>query len=385
VIDLDDVVVDFGAVEVLDGVELTVEAGEFVALVGPNGAGKTTLLRTVNGVLAPDGGSVTLDGDPVTDLSSRAVSRRVATVPQDTHVGFDFSAEAIVEMGRTPHRSRLDWGTDTEPVAAAMERTETSHLADRSVDDLSGGERQRVLVARALAQDAPALLLDEPTASLDINHQVRVLDLARDLAADGHAVLAAIHDLDLAARFCDRMALLHDGGIRAAGRPTAVLASSDLGDAFETKPALHSHPVTGTPMVAAIDRTKARDATVHIAGSGAVTARVLGICWEAGFDVSIGVVPAGDVAASAAESLGAPAVTAPPFDQPAAATVDEATSHLSEADVCLRVDGGPVPVGGDLATPVVDFGAEEPESLARRDVIDAVLDGLERRQVPADD
>ncbi|PSP45087.1 hypothetical protein BRC69_07275, partial [Halobacteriales archaeon QH_6_66_25] len=184
-IDVDGVSLSFGDVPVLDGVDLRVEQGELVGLVGPNGAGKTTLLRTINGILDPDAGDVRLDGEPVAELSAREVSRQLATVPQDTHVGFAFTAEQIVEMGRTPHRSRLDWTDDDDPVDAALERTQTDHLRDRSVDDLSGGERQRVLLARALAQEPAALLLDEPTASLDINHQISVLGLVEDLVAEG--------------------------------------------------------------------------------------------------------------------------------------------------------------------------------------------------------
>jgi len=385
VIDVDDVAVAFGDVGVLEGVDLAVDRGEFVGLVGPNGAGKTTLLRSINGVVDADAGSVRLDGDPVTGLGTRAVSRRVATVPQDTHLGFAFSAEAVVEMGRTPHRSRLEWTADSEPVAEAMARTETSHLADRAVDDLSGGERQRVLVARALAQDAPALLLDEPTASLDINHQVRVLDLARDLAADGHAVLAAIHDLDLAARFCDRLAMLHDGVIAAAGTPEAVLESERLAEAFGTETVLQTNPVTGAPTVSAVDREESRGAAVHVAGHGEVAARVLGVLWQAGFDASVGVVPAGDVAASAARRLAQPVVTTEAFSAPDSATVDRAAAHLEAADVCLRVNDGPLPVGDGVRPPVVDVAVEDRDAVSRSDVVEAVVAGLERRQVPADD
>ncbi|MFC6721805.1 heme ABC transporter ATP-binding protein [Natrialbaceae archaeon GCM10025896] len=243
----------YGDVSVLDGVDLTVEPGEFVALVGPNGAGKTTLLRSINGVLDPDGGTVALDGTPVEELSSKAVSRQVATVPQDSHVGFSFTTEQIVEMGRTPHQSRLDWGTDSEPIERALERTETAQFRDRAVDDLSGGERQRVLLARALAQEPSVLVLDEPTASLDINHQIRVLGLVAGLVSEGNTAIAAIHDLDLAARFCDRLLLLSDGHIRARGSPESVLTDDALATAFGTTTAVTRNPATGTPTVAAFD------------------------------------------------------------------------------------------------------------------------------------
>jgi iron complex transport system ATP-binding protein len=313
---LEDVTLSFGATDVLDGVSLSVDRGEFVALVGPNGAGKTTLLRTVNGILEPDAGAVTLDGDAVADLSSKAVSRRVATVPQDTHVGFSFDAEQLVEMGRTPHRSRLDWSDDAGPVEAAMERTETLALRERSVDSLSGGERQRVLLARALAQEPEALLLDEPTANLDINHQVQVLGLVSDLVAEGRAALAAIHDLDLAARFCDRLLLLSDGEIRARGPPGQVLADPTVADAFGTETAVSRDHVTGTPRIAALDERPERAGRVHVVGGGTGGAAAVRALWRAGYDVTVGPVPEGDVTASVAADLDLRAVTAPAFEGP---------------------------------------------------------------------
>jgi iron complex transport system ATP-binding protein len=139
VITVDGVELAFGDVQVLDGVDLTIEAGEFVAVVGPNGAGKTTLLRTINGLLTPDAGRVELAGERVDSLSAKEVSRRVATVPQDTHVGFSFRAEQVVEMGRTPHRSRLDWSDDQDPVDRALERTAMTDLRDRPVDGTDRG------------------------------------------------------------------------------------------------------------------------------------------------------------------------------------------------------------------------------------------------------
>jgi iron complex transport system ATP-binding protein len=312
VIELSGVSLSFGDVSVLDGVDLSVEPGEFVALVGPNGAGKTTLLRTINGILEPDGGRVEIDGTALSDLSSKAVSRRVATVPQDTHLGFSFTAEQIVEMGRTPHRSRLDWDEGDEAVERALSRTEMLDLRDRAVDDLSGGERQRVLLARALAQEPDALLLDEPTASLDINHQVRVLGLVASLVGEGQTAVAAIHDLDLAARFCDRLVLLSDGGIRADGTPAEVLRDSAVESAFGTRTAVSRNPVTGTPTVAAVEE-RTEPGRVHVAGGGVGGQKALAALWRAGYDVTLGPVPAGDTAARTADQFGCETVTAPPF------------------------------------------------------------------------
>ncbi len=241
-----------GSVPVLSEASLSVDRGEFLALVGPNGAGKTTLLRTVNGLLAPDAGRVLVDGDDVVALSARETSRRVATLPQETNLAFAFDVREVVAMGRTPYRSRFGRPDDGDVVDAAMERAGIDHLADRPVDAVSGGERQRVLLARALAQETPVVLLDEPTASLDVNHQVETLELVRTLVASGRTVVAAIHDLDLAARYCDRMALLADGAISAVGPPDEVLSPDALEAAFDVPVAVSEHPVTGTPTVTAL-------------------------------------------------------------------------------------------------------------------------------------
>ncbi|WP_128226078.1 heme ABC transporter ATP-binding protein [Halobacteriaceae bacterium SHR40] len=343
----------YGDVSVLDGVDLTVEPGEFVALVGPNGAGKTTLLRSINGVLDPDGGTVALDGTPVEELSSKAVSRQVATVPQDSHVGFSFTTEQIVEMGRTPHQSRLDWGTDSEPIERALERTETAQFRDRAVDDLSGGERQRVLLARALAQEPSVLVLDEPTASLDINHQIRVLGLVAGLVSEGNTAIAAIHDLDLAARFCDRLLLLSDGHIRARGSPESVLTDDALATAFGTTTAVTRNPATGTPTVAAFDERPSVGGRVHVVGGGVPGQRALRTLWQAGFDLSAGPLPAGDRAAELAAALECPTVTAPPFEPVDEDLRAEATAFAREADVIVVTDGP----GGEALPETIDHSA----------------------------
>lgn len=252
-IDVEDVSVSLGGAEILDGVSLSAGVGDLVGLVGPNGAGKTTLLRTASGVLAPDTGSVLIDGDDVHALSSTAASRRVAVVPQNSAVSFDFDVETVVEMGRHPYRGRLGGvdPDDTGRVAAAMERVDVAEFADRSIEAVSGGERRRVLLARALAQDTPCLLLDEPTASLDVTRAVETLSMVRDLVDEGRAAVAAIHDLDLAARFCDRIVVLADGTVGASGSPAETLDAETVASAFDGRAEVAENPLTGTPTVTA--------------------------------------------------------------------------------------------------------------------------------------
>jgi iron complex transport system ATP-binding protein len=333
-IDVADVRVAFGEVDVLDAASTTVESGRFVGLVGPNGAGKSTLLRTINGTLAPDEGTVRVAGERLDGLGSRATSRLVATVPQSTAQTFGFDVRRIVEMGRTPHVDRFGSPTpaDRRAVDDAMDRAAVAHLADRPVTDVSGGERQRVFLARALAQDAPVLLLDEPTSDLDVNHQVRTLELVADLVAAGRTVLAAIHDLDLAARYCDELRLLQDGRVRAAGPPEAVLTDDRIEAAFDTRATVARHPVTGSASVTAIAGAASASGRVHVVGGGATATPLLHRLDAAGFDCSVGPVGVDDADAATARRLDCDAVTVPPF-----APVDDAARE-AVADFVDRAD-----------------------------------------------
>ena len=231
----------------LDGVTLHADRGQLVGLIGPNGAGKSTLLRAMSGILGYRDGAVRLDGADIKSLSSKAIAAGLALVPQIAPYTHGFTCIELVLMGRYPHlgRFQIEGKEDDRIARDAMRLTEIEQFADRTLDTLSGGERQRVFVSRALAQQPRVLLLDEPTSNLDVLHQLKVFDLVRKLVDEGLTAVAAIHDLNMAARYCDRLVLLTGGRVLAEGSPEEVLSPETIESAFGVKAAVYREPVTG--------------------------------------------------------------------------------------------------------------------------------------------
>ncbi|WCO68258.1 heme ABC transporter ATP-binding protein [Iamia majanohamensis] len=244
-----DVEVTLGGAPVLRGVDVRAGAGEVVALVGPNGAGKSTLLGALAGDLAPSAGTVAIGGRPVDGWDGLELARTRAVLPQQATVTFPFSVREVVEMGRAPWVAHDGDPDGAAVVDAALRATEVGHLATRRVPSLSGGERARVAMARVLAQQTPVVLLDEPTAALDLHHQELVLDLARRRAGAGVAVVVVLHDLGLAAAHADRVVVLRDGLVVADGPPAAVLDAALLSDVYQHALEVVAHPRTGAPLV----------------------------------------------------------------------------------------------------------------------------------------
>jgi iron complex transport system ATP-binding protein len=245
--------IDGGTATTLRDVSLALNPGEIVGLIGPNGSGKTTLIRVATGILRPISGSVSVLGCSLSTMKPHEIAREIAVVPQDPILPAAFTVFDCVLMGRAPHLRLLQSETprDAEIARGAMIATGTWELADRRLGELSGGERQRVVLARALAQETPLLLLDEPTAHLDIGHQAATLRLVRAAVLDERkAVLAVVHDLTLAAQMCDRLVLLNAGKVAASGKPQEVLTPERLREVYGTAVDVFPHPVTGGPVVA---------------------------------------------------------------------------------------------------------------------------------------
>ncbi|MFG2821171.1 heme ABC transporter ATP-binding protein [Kitasatospora sp. NPDC048365] len=235
--------------ELLAGAEVAVRAGEVLALLGPNGAGKSTLLSVLAGDLTPTGGVVRLAGRPLADHRTVELARLRALLPQTAELSFPFPAAEVVRMGRAPWAGTAAAAEDEEAVAEAMAATECTAFAARPFTALSGGERARVALARVLAQRTPLLLLDEPTAALDLRHQELVLQVARRRAAAGDGVVVVLHDLSLAAAHADRVALLAAGRTVAAGPVAEVLRGPLLSEVYGHPVEVLPHPRTGTPLV----------------------------------------------------------------------------------------------------------------------------------------
>jgi iron complex transport system ATP-binding protein len=235
---------------VLRDVTFSLGEGELCALCGPNGAGKSTLLRLLIGLHAPDAGSVTLGGAPLASLRRRDIARRVALLPQESPPELPLTAREVVALGRLPHLGRFEpeRPADVGAVDAALAATDTAAFASRPLVELSGGERHRVHLARALAQEAPVLLLDEPIAGLDLVHQLKALELLRATVRAGRAAVVALHDLSLAARYCDRVLLLDGGALAADASPAAVLTPETLARVFGVRAEVRADDA-GRPIV----------------------------------------------------------------------------------------------------------------------------------------
>ena len=243
---------NYGDSWTLRGINLQIHRSELLGILGPNGSGKTTLLKIMDGILAPNEGEILVNGMSLSSLGRKETARRIAMVSQENYFGFDFSVLEVVLMGRFPHLGRLQFEgeRDVKVALKALDATHTRSFSDRSIHRLSGGEKQRVLLARALAQEPQVILLDEPTAFLDIKYKREIFQLISTLSKDrGLAVVVVTHDLDLTAQYCQRLVLLKAGEIYQMGDPATVITSSNIQTVYDCPVVVDTNPATGTPRI----------------------------------------------------------------------------------------------------------------------------------------
>jgi len=336
--------ISFGYPErpVFSGLTLFLERGEILGLIGPNSSGKTTLLKLMDGLLRPQEGKVFLEGAEIQGISRSQIARMVAVVPQTMEVPFSFTVGEIVLMGRAPYLSRFGWEKQKDLAVAreAMALTDVAGLEDRPFWELSQGEKQRVLIARALTQEPKVILLDEPTSHLDLNHQVEINELIRNLNLQkGLTVLHISHDLNLAAEYCHRIVLLHRGSVFCAGIPSEVITAENIRRVYETKVLVEKNPLSGAPRVTLLGKGKTEQPglqrTLHIIcgeGSGVDAARRLLL---RGYRVSMGVLNEGDTDAKIGKTLGVSMALERPFSPISAQRMEENRKLIEKAELVL--------------------------------------------------
>jgi iron complex transport system ATP-binding protein len=318
-LNVDGVECRYGSVKVLADVTFSVKEGDFVGILGPNGSGKTTLLKSISRTLKPHLGTILLNKTDIYTLKSIEVAKQIAVVPQETSIGFSFTALDIVLMGRNPHIGRFQMETEKDVAVAkkAMILTNTWQFAKRPINELSGGEKQRVIIARALAQEPKVLLLDEPLTHLDIINQLEIMDLVKELCVkEGLIVLAVFHDLNLAARYCEVGVMLKNGKVFSAGNLNDILTSENIKGVFNVDAIVKKHLVTNSVFVIPLSAPKSpssRNCAIHvICGAGTGTS-LMKILLDEGYSVTAGVLNVLDTDYETAQFLKIPVTTEAPF------------------------------------------------------------------------
>jgi iron complex transport system ATP-binding protein len=331
----------YGSFKVLENVSFSVKGGDFVGILGPNGSGKTTLLKSISRTLKPHKGTILLNKDDIYSLKNVEVAKQLAVVPQESNIGFSFSALDVVMMGRNPHitRFQMEGTKDLAIVRKAMTVTNTWQFADRPVNELSGGEKQRVIIARALAQEPSILLLDEPLTHLDIINQLEIMDLVKDLCTkEKLVVLVVFHDLNLAARYCTSAMMLKEGKIFAAGGLSEVITSENIKGVFNVNAIVQKHLVSNSVFVIPLSPQKSPNAkrcAVHlICGAGTGTA-LMKILLDEGYSVTAGVLNVLDTDFETAQFLKIPVTTEAPFSPITEKTHNDNLTMISQASTVV--------------------------------------------------
>ncbi len=378
--------VSYAAQTVLRDVSFEVARGDLVVVLGPNGAGKTTLLRTIAKVVSPKVGTVLLDGRDIAKLPVRQLMKTLSVVPQSEGSVFSFAVQDIVAMGRTPHLpplaplSQKDW----QIIREAMEATDVWELRDRLFTELSGGEQRRVLIAKALAQEPQLLLLDEPTANLDLHYQLEVVELIQRLNRErGITVIAVLHDLNLAAMLGHRFILMHRGRIYAVGNADEVLTPQNIQQVYGVPVVVTRHPLNGKPIILLAERRipSLRGVKVHVVCGGGTGSEVMAMLMAAGCQVTAGALNRGDSDFEAAQLLGVAVVEEQPFMPISREAFERTKEMIASAEVVVLTD---VPFGwGNIVNLKAILEAAKglvvvfnPETIADRDFVNGEASAL---------
>lgn len=334
---------------VIKDVSFSIEPGSFVSIIGPNGSGKSTLLKTINNLYKPNSGSIFLYGMDISSYKKRDIAKKVALVPQDTNIDYDFTVEDIVMMGRHPYKKRFETEDekDHKIVNESLELTNTLNLKDRAINQISGGERQRALIAKAIAQKPTIILLDEPTSNLDINHQMDVLNLLKKLNEEnGLTVVLVIHDINLACRYSDKIILLNKGEILGIGEPKDVITVENMENAYDMTVAIEKNKYTDTIHLTPIEiKEKNKNLInnkVHLICGGGSGQEIINKLYSEGFDLSLGVLNVGDADWEHGRSLNIPMVEEIPFSGISDESHQENIKMMNQSDIIVISN---VPIG----------------------------------------
>ncbi len=349
IINLNKVEFGYGKQKVLKDINLTIEEGQFLSIIGPNGAGKSTLLKVINNIYENYDGNISIYGKNIRNYTRKELARIVSFVPQDTYLDFEFSIEELVFMGRYPFQKRFqnDGKYDYDISYRAMALTNTLEIKDRLITQISGGERQRALIAKALAQDPKIILLDEPTSHLDINHQIEVLELLKELNKKQNlTIISVLHDLNLASRYSDKLVLLKDGQILKSGNVDEVLTASNIEIAYNTRAIVELNKFTNSLFVTPIEVKKREKNTlfpsIHLIAGGGSGQVIISRLLKEEIDLSVGVLNVGDSDWQLAKSLKIEMVEEKPFSAIKEETSKENLNLMRTKDIVVIAQ---VPIG----------------------------------------
>lgn len=328
---------------VLKDISFSLEEGQFMSIIGPNGSGKSTLLKNICNLEKPNSGEIEIHGENISQYKSKELAKKIALVPQDTFISYDFSVFDVVLMGRFPYLGRFDKETDEdfEITKEALKITNTFHLRDRNINEISGGERQRVIIARALAQEPDIIFLDEPTSHLDINHQMDLLNILRNLNKEKNTtIVLVIHDINLACRYSDIIMLLDKGEILSIGSPKEVVTRENIEKAYGLNTIIEENPYTNSLYIVPLSlngivKKVDKKEKVHIISGGGTGREIISKLEEAGYDLSLGVINVGDSDWQLGKELSIKMVEEKPFSHISEEAFKKNIQFIREADIVV--------------------------------------------------